>query len=193
MFRQLVFIITPLVLLAACGGNNTATPASAVQQVAPTTNPDATPSQVVPTNGPREYSEGTQEVQLPLTGTIVPPATEDPLAGQPFDLITLDRMGGVSGKELIVTLAKDGTVTRDGVKSSIPADLVKEIGDKLDQMGFFGMKGIFQAPGTSADVFTYYLTVNRQGSERQITAQDGYTPPELTDLLQTISKLGATK
>src|SRR4051812_35885652 len=109
MFRRLFLIATCAALLAACGGNNTntATPAPATQQnAAPTvsTGETATPPEAVPTNGPRQYGEGTDEVQLPLTGTIVPPSEQDPDTGTLFDSVTLDQMGGVAGKELIVVV-----------------------------------------------------------------------------------------
>ena len=195
MFRQLFLIIPCAVLLAACGGNaaSTATPVPAIQQTAPTTSAtdSALPSEIAPTKGPREYS--TEEVQLPEPGTIVPPATQDPDVGKLFDSVALNRSGGIAGQELNVELTSDGTVTRDGVKSTAPADQVKTISNMLDQMGFFGMKGVFQAPGTSADIYTYNLTVQRNGTSRTVTAQDGYIPPALADLLQILSQLGSTK
>ena len=192
MFRNLFAIMACAVILAACGNNNPATPPTAAPQSAPpTTNAGATPEQPLPTNGPREYS--TEEVELPAVGTIVPPATQDPDAGQIFDTVMLNRSGGIAGTELNVVLTSDGKVTRDGVKSAIPADQVKQISDKLDQMGFFGMQGIFQAPGTSPDVYTYRLTAERKGASRTITAQDGYIPDQLADLLAVISQLGLTK
>ena len=132
-------------------------------------------------------------LQLPLPGTIIPPATQDPDAGKLFDSVGLNRTGGITSKELDVVVTSDGSVTRDGVKSTIPADKVKQISDKLDQMGFFGMQGVFQSPGTSADIYTYNLTVERNGTSRTVTAQDGYIPPELADLLQVLSQLGSTQ
>ncbi len=193
MFRQLFLIITCAVFLAACGGNNTATPAPVAQQSVPTTSAESTPLPIVPTIGPREYSDGTEEVQLPVPGTIIPPATQDPEAGKLFDSVALNRMGGIAGKELNVMVTSDGSVTRDGVNSSITPDQVKQLSDMLDQMGFFGMQGVFQAPGTSADIFTYRVTVERSGNSRTVTAQDGYIPPQLADLLQVLLELGSTK
>src|SRR6266498_5413041 len=103
MFPKLFLIVTCAALLAACGNNNTVTPAPAVQQSVPSANPAiTTPSAIPPTVGPREYS--TEEVQLPLPGTIVPPSTEDPDAGKLFDSVALNRSGGVAGKELNVVL-----------------------------------------------------------------------------------------
>jgi hypothetical protein len=192
--RHLLLIVLCTVLLAACNNNtNTSVPptsAASIQQSGPLSGTVAPPTQIVPTQGPREYAEGTQEVVLPLTGTIVPPATEDPNSGKLFDLVQFDRLGGAAGKELVIELLADGTVTRDGVKSTIPADQVKEISDVLDQMGFFGMQGVFQGVGTSSEVYTYYITVERAGSSRTITAQDGYIPPQLANLVQLLSNLG---
>ena len=199
MFRKLSLIVICAAVLAACGGNNnnnasTATPAPIAQQSVPTADPPGqTPSGAVPTNGPREYSEGTEEVQLPAPGTIVPPATQDPDAGKLFDTVSLNRMGGITGKELNVVLKSDGSLTRDGVASTVTPDQVKQISDKLDQMGIFGMQGVFQAPGTSADIYTYNLTVERNGSSKTVTAQDGYIPPQLADVLDFMTRLGTTQ
>ncbi|MEP6988097.1 MAG: protealysin inhibitor emfourin [Chloroflexota bacterium] len=195
MFRQLFLIITCAVLLTACGGNNTATPAPVAQQSAPTTsadatNADATPSEIVSTQSPREYS--TEEVQLPQPGTIIPPATQDPDAGKLFDSVALNRSGGITGKELNVEIKNDGTLIRDGATSKATTDQVKQISDALDQIGIFGMQGIFQAPGTSADMYTYRITVQRNGSGKTITAQEGFIPPQLADLIQMMSHLGST-
>jgi hypothetical protein len=198
MFRKLSLIVICAAVLAACGGNNnnnasTATPAPAAQQSVPTAVlPGLTPSGVAPTNGPREYTEGTEEVQLPAPGTIVPPATQDPEAGKLFDTVSMNRMGGITGKELNVVLNSDGSLTRDGAASTVTPDQVKQISDKLDQMGIFGMQGVFQAPGTSADIYTYHLTVERSGSSKTIVAQDGYIPPQLADVLDLMTRLGTT-
>jgi hypothetical protein len=193
MFRKLSLIVICAAVLAACGDKApSTTPAPVAQQSVPTSVlPGQTPSGVVPTNGPRQYTEGTEEVELPAPGTIIPPATQDPDAGKLFDTVALNRMGGIAGKELNVELKSDGSVTRDGVTSTVPPDQVKQISDKLDQMGIFGMQGVFQAPGTSADIYTYRLTVERNGSSTMITAQDGYVPPQLADVLSLMSSLGS--
>lgn len=194
MFGKLSLIVICAAVLAACGGNNnnnagTATPAPVAQQSVPS----ETPSELVPTNGPRQYGEGTEEVQLPAPGTIIPPATQDPDAGKLFDTVSMNRMGGITGKELNVVLKSDGSLIRDSVTSTVTPDQVKQISDKLDQIGIFGMQGIFQAPGTSADVYTYHLTVERNGSSKTITAQDGFIPPQLTDILNLMTRLGTTQ
>lgn len=192
----LFLIVICTLLLAACGGKTspTATPPPVVQQNnVPAINTLPMPTEIVPTKGPREYSDGTQEVTLPETGTIVPPATEDPNAGKLFDSVTFERTGGLEGKPLEISLLGDGTLTRDGAKSTLPADQVKQISDALDKVGFFGLQGAFQGVGTSPDVYTYYVTVERAGSSRTITMQDGFMPPALTELVRTLSQLGTAQ
>ena len=90
-------------------------------------------------------------------------------------------------------LLGNGNVTRDGVASVVSADQVKLITDLLDQMGFIDMQGIFQGVGTSPDIFTYRISVERNGSSRAITAQDGFMPPQLGNLVALLSSLGATQ
>ncbi len=188
--RHVFLIVICTVLFAACDNKApTATQPPVVQQNAAPTSALATAAPSLPTNGPREY--GTEEVTLPEAGTIVPPATEDPKAGNLFDSVALDRMGGVGAKPLDLILLKDGTLTRDGVKSNVPAEQVKEISDALDKLGIFGLQGVFQGAGTSTDMFTYYLTVEREGASRTITAQEGFIPPALASLFQTLQQLGA--
>ena len=191
MFRQLFLIVTCVALLAGCGDKAPAATSvpTAQQNSAPTA--EATPVVSGPTQGPREYS--TEEVTLPQAGTIVPPATEDPTAGKLFDSIELIRSGGIAGKELSIVLQANGSLMRDGVASTIPVDQVKQISDMLDKIGFFGLQGVFQAPGTSADKYSYSLTAERNGSSRTINAQEGYIPPELAAVLQALTQLGAPK
>ena len=59
----------------------------------------------------------------------------------------------------------------------------------LDQLNFFGLQGVFTAPGTSADTYQYSVTVNRAGSSRTIQAEDGFTPPELLQFLTLLSSI----
>ena len=188
MLRQLLLIILSALILAGC--NNNAAPTQAVQNTSGTPAADATTAAPLPTNEPREY--GTEEVVLPMPGTLVAPVTEEPGAGQPFSRIILNRMGGLQGTPLDVMLSADGTLIRDGATSTASPEVINQINQMLDQMGFFGMQGVFQGIGTSPEVFTYNITVEKaSGAARTVTAQDGYIPPELAALLQLLQQLGA--
>lgn len=188
MLRQLLFVLLSALILAGCD-NNTALPTQAVQNANPTPVGEATAGQPLSTNEPREY--GTEEIVLPIPGTIIAPVTEEPGAGQPFAIVILNRTGGFDGKPLDVTLSSDGTVTRDGVTSSVSPDVVSQINTMLSDLSFFGLQGVFQGVGTAPDVYTYNITVElSSGTSRTITAQDGYIPPELAALLQALQQLG---
>ncbi len=189
MRRKLFLIVIGALLLAACNGPAAPTPVA--QNNLPVGDATETPPAVLATTGPREYA--TDGPVLSMPGTIIPPATEDPDAGKIFDTITFGRMGGIGGKPLDIILMSNGNLTRDGASSTISTDQVKLIDDMLDKMGFFGMSGIFQAAGTSADAYTYTITVDRDGSSASVTAKDGYIPPQLAELIQTLQQLGESQ
>ncbi|MBI5666443.1 MAG: hypothetical protein HZC41_00425 [Chloroflexi bacterium] len=184
MHRSLVVLLAILVFLAAC---------QQAQPPAPTLDTSlATPAaNAVPSSTPaiRELVTGQPQI---IPGTIIPPATEDPLAGTPFDRILFTRSGGIAGQTLTIEIRGDGTVIRDGVTSQISPEQVQQITDILDRMNFFGLQGVFTAPGTGADVYQYSVTVERQGASRTIDAQDGLTPAQLMALITALSEIGAT-
>ncbi len=181
---RILLIVLFAVLLAGCGGN---TPAA--------TNPppaaDATtvPPTSVPPSAPTERAFETGQPPLPIPGTLVPPVNQDPEAGQPYQLVLLERSGGIAGKTLVVQIT-DGQVTQDGVAVTVAAENVTALFTQLDQLGFFGLQGAFTSPGTGADLYTYRLTAERNGSSRTIVAQDGFTPPPLQRLIDSIMRLG---
>lgn len=179
--------------LAACGGGETPAPPTADPNAV---NPDATPvperSTLPPpiTLSPREYSTDEVSDPLPIPGTLVAAATPDPDAGLVFDRILFERTGGVAGIPLTIEIRSNGSVTRDGQPRTIGADLVRLIDDQLDLMNFFGIQGVFSAPGTSADIYTYNITVERSGASLTIKAQDGFIPPEIQRLIALLQDIG---
>ncbi len=200
MPRFLYLILMVACLLVACGGNTETqpTPAAVGQSGGrPTRIPPDVATNLALTNPVptpefgRQRDYGNDLATLPPPGVLIPPAEPDPNVGLVFDSILLERSGGPEGVPLNIEIRSDGGVTRDGQASSISADTVTQIVTMLDQMGFFGMSGVFSAPGTSDQVYTYRITVNRQGASRTITAQEGYLPPEITELINTLSQAGA--
>jgi hypothetical protein len=207
MQRNLSLILIGMFFLAACGGNAPATTvptadssvtADSSGTVVPATvaglqpTPDLAATQSAePTLIVQERSFSTDEPPLPIPGTIIAPTTPDPDAGLIFDTILLERTGGLAGIPLTVEVKSDGTVTRDGVTSTISPDQVAFLDNLLDQLNFFGLQGVFTAPGTSADTYHYAVTVERAGSSRTIRAEDGFLPSEMIQLLSLLSDLGA--
>lgn len=218
MRRNFALLLTMVLLLAACGGQQTVLPTSAVIDL-PTSDPAATSEPTVEgqaaatvtpiglqastaTPDPGLGAAGatvefqrfieTDEPPLPQPGSFSTPSTPDPNEGLIFDVILFERTGGPEGEPLTIEVRSDGTVTRDGVASTITPEQVALIDGVLDQVRFFGLQGYFTAPGTSSELYTYRVTVDRAGSSRSIDMQDGLYPQELGQLIALLSSLGAS-
>ncbi|MBZ0290379.1 MAG: hypothetical protein K8I30_22330 [Anaerolineae bacterium] len=209
MRRSTYFFVILGLLLAACGGNasptavlptvdNSANASGSDETREPVTpigqaaTPDFGATQSAePTDQLQQRAYETDEAVLPLPGTMVAAATPDPDVGLIFDTILFERTGGIAGIPLTIEIRSDGTVTRDGVASAITPDQVTLIDTVLDQLNFFGLQGVFTAPGTSADTYHYAVTVERAGSSRTIRAEDGFVPPELQQFLALLSGIAA--
>lgn len=184
----LAILLVMLLLLAACQQE---------QPPAPTLDTSlATPAaaNAAPTNPPQQPRELVTGQPQMIPGTVSAPATEDPMAGTPFERILFTRSGGVVGQTLTVEILGDGTVTRNGETSQISPEQVQQITDVLDQLDFFGLQGVFTAPGTGADIYQYSITVDRaDGSSRTIKAQDGLTPQQMMALFTVLAEIGVTR
>lgn len=193
MRRNALLCLVCLIVLAACGGGEQPTAApqgdtGTTPVVVSTTDPNLVPAITI-TPSQREFATG--EAPLPIPGTLVPPVAEDPEIGLVFDMVLLSRTGGAAGIPLTVQIMGDGTVTRDGTVTSITPDQVKLIDDALDAFNFFGVEGVFEAPGRGEEVYHYELTVDRNGASKTIRADDGLIPPELAQIIALISAVGA--
>jgi hypothetical protein len=193
----LVFILT--FLLVACGGNAPEPTQQASTDVTPpaeplTNTPEAAATALdqaglatMMSMPERIYEVG--QPTMPPPGQIISTATTpDPDAGLIFDVIRYRQTGG--GETLEIEVRSDGTVTRNGATSTITQDQIIFIDNLLDQMNYYGIQGVFTAPGTSPDVFRYRITVDRAGSSMTIDAHDGFVPPELRELFVLLSGLG---
>jgi hypothetical protein len=203
--RQLTLILFAALLLAACQGAPapTATQASLPTAASlPTNAPLETATGIPPTatlpqaSTPEPRAYNTQEAaannEIPLPGTLVKSATEDPNANIPFDSVELTRSGGISGKKLTIQIASDGTLDRDGQKIKLTSEQIKRINDQINQLNFFGLQGVFTAPGTQPDVYHYSITVGRGGEVRAIDAEDGFIPKDLQALIDLLLQLAQT-
>ncbi|RMF82113.1 MAG: hypothetical protein D6737_02965 [Chloroflexi bacterium] len=127
---------------------------------------------------------------VPLPGTIVAPATEDAAPGLLFDSLIYTQSGGPGDTELTVELHSDGTLIRDGETFTVSPEVVAEIDQLLDDIGFFGLSGTFTSPARGSDTYIYALRVEQGGLSRAIRGQDGLLPPELQNLFVRLSQLG---
>lgn len=193
MRRYLILTLICAVLLAACNGTAptqpplpTVDPAVNTNTTNPTAVVQATLPPPAPTTGPREYATG--QPTLPIAGTLIAPATEDPDAGLVFDVVYFNRSGGISGQALSLQILGNGSGIFNGAAITVSPDQVTQLDNLIDQIGFFGLQGVFTSPGTSADIYTYDITVERAGSSRTITAQDGLIPSSLAQLIDMFSQ-----
>jgi hypothetical protein len=185
------FVVPMLILLALAACQPAETPAPP-----PTSAAEATPeaaatlATVEPTLAVQQR-EPIAGLALPIPGTaIVAAATEDPFAGMVFERILFERTGGDS-EPLTIELLGDGSFTRNGAPGNIGAAQVQELTGIVDRMAFFDLQGIFVAAGTSAEIYQYSITVDRQGMSRTIDAQDGLIPPQLEAFITILANIGA--
>lgn len=194
MFYGFLMIV---LLLAACDNPPAATEAvPPTEAAAPDNTPDTTENEAVPPAV--DDPEATEDplvaanVVLPLPGTIAPPATQDAMnPASHFSSIIFQQTGGPNNLNLIIEIYRDGRVVRDGVTTSITPDRIAALNTALQAINFFGIQGQFTVPGAGEDVYVYRVTVEQDdGASRMITAQDGYTPPELLEIFATLSTIG---
>ncbi len=145
--------------------------------------------QPIPTVGPRDY-ELTGVADIPLPGTLVYAATEDPNMGVTFDSIYFERTGGTDGP-LTMEVRGDGTVVRNG-EAIAPLNSVQvgQITSLIDEINFFNILGVFTAAGTSPNAVQYSITVDRGGSSSSIQAVRELAPRQLIRLFQLLEGIG---
>jgi hypothetical protein len=72
----------------------------------------------------------------------------------------------------------------------VSEELLTQANDRLNQIDFYRLQGVFTGPALP-DGYFYSLTVESAIGSRTLSAQDGYTPPELMELFAFFSDLGA--
>jgi hypothetical protein len=131
-------------------------------------------------------------IAVPIPGTLILGNSNVPPGGRPaleFDTVYFTRTGGIAGQQLLIELRRDGTLIRDGESSTVPDATVADVDNRLNLIDFYGLQGIFTGP-VAPDAFIYNLTVESNVGSRTISAQDGFTPPELIDLFSFFAALG---
>ncbi len=185
----LVAIIGAL-LLASCNNTPeptaTPVPATATEIVAPTT--------AASTNPEDNIGDFAGTITVPIAGTLIVGNTGEtpnaPTAPLVFDKVTLTQTGGAANVNFVIQLQGDGTLTRDGVTSTISQDQVQQIAALLDQIKFYQIQGTFVSADSTVDTYRYSLSVDSSIGSRTIFSQDGLTPPELEQIYDAIRALG---
>ncbi len=152
-----------------------------VASAACTAQPVSTPS---PTLTP---TEGPPPTPLP---TPTPEGTEDPDEGLIFDELTLTRMGGPGNETHTFTVLGNGALVIDGeLLGSVAVETVHDLDAQLDAMGFFRLDSHYGPAQARRDTFRYEIFMSRQGMEASVSTVDGYVPPSLQRLIDTLQGL----
>lgn len=176
-FRIYVSLLVLSIFMAACG---------------PTSEPTATP---MPTETPALTEMPTVIPSQNLPGTLIPPRESGQSIPEnaefDFESVIFVREGGIAGETLEIMVRVDGLLMRNGTTLQISNEDVARLNNALNQIAFYDLGGQFTAPNVSPDAYIYNLEVTSERGIRQLTAQDGMTPPELLLLFDSIAALGA--
>jgi hypothetical protein len=187
-----VLILSSIVMLAACNSQEAPPPVpttdsgAAVDVTVPTATTDpgtSNTSSDVAVQPTRDF--GTEVGPVPVAGTLIAAATEDPDAGIPFTQVYFQRTGG-DQPAIELTINGDGTATLNGQAITVAPDLITQINNAVSAADFFGLQGNFVQPGVGDTVFNYAIFVDRNGSSRLLNLQEGSIPPPLQRIIDAI-------
>lgn len=130
------------------------------------------------------------EVLPPVGEIVLAAATAEPdAANQPFDYILYTQDGGPSNASIIIEVYGDGRVVRNGESLTASPDAIAAVDQKIKEISFFNIQGIFTTAGAAPDIYRYTLTVESELGSKMIRAQDGYTPQPLLELFSQVVAL----
>lgn len=131
------------------------------------------------------------DVVIPLPGEIVLAAvTEAPEeAAAPFDYILYTQDGGPANVSITIEVYSDGRVVRNGESRTVSPQSIAALDQKIKDINFFNIQGIFTTAGASQDIYRYTITVEGGLGSKMIRAQDGYTPQPLLELFSQVITL----
>jgi hypothetical protein len=204
MQRLIVLLMLGALVLSACATPATPVPGAPTPQV---NNPIATPDPAQPPSNSAVIVPTLQEVGLAATLSLgepvtlvpigivsFPEATEpvDPNALPPdFQRLTLTRTLGMEGAQTVVELSADGTLTRDGVVSALPASEVAAVRAGLNALRIYDFDANFTGPVVADNGYRYYLWIIRtDGGDRTVPAIEAYMPQEYVRLFNALAELG---
>ncbi len=203
MKRLIVLLMSAALALAAC-----ATPATPAATTSPAPASDiATPDPALPTSDATLIIPTPQEAGLAATlvlgdpvtliapGSVtLPEATEPVDPNQPpprFQTLTFTMASGVDGDLLMIELNIDGSLSRNGVVSALPASEVEAVHAAMSTLRLYDAVTSFTGPARTGDANNYGLTLMiNNGSERFIPAMEAYTPPQYLRFFNALAQLG---
>lgn len=175
-----ICLLIALVLLVRCG------------QVAPTTT-QPSPTSSAPTSAPTSVTQpspttASASPTIATTATTAAPSPSSisvsPTSDQAQEiLVVFHKMGGIAGLDELLTVYDDGRLElREGgtVKNArIPAADLSRLRELLNSQAFAALEPRYEAEGS--DLFTYEVTVWKDGQKRTIISMDTAQHPRVFD------------
>lgn len=198
-----VLAVLATLMLSAC-----ATPATPATTSSPAPiSANATPEPAQPTSDGTQIVPTPQEIGLAATlslgeavtliapgQVLLPEATEPVDPNQPapqFQSLIFTMRRGAEGTGLVIELSADGTLTRDGVVSALPASEMQAVTSALNNLRLYDVIATFTGPTQRDDAYFYGFTLlTTSGSERFISAMEQFTPPQYLRFFNALGQLG---
>lgn len=125
---------------------------------------------------------------------LLPEATEPVDPNQPpaqFQSLTFTMRRGIEGLETMIELSADGTLTRDGVVSALPATELDAVRSALNTLRLYDVAATFTGPVQRDDAHYYGFTlITTNGDERFISAMEQFTPAQYLRFFNALAQLG---
>lgn len=203
LFVSLISILTAVILAACGGGEPTNTPAPTTEAVSTDENAPQFTVEFTPGDPALEIAtlaaENNIVVQQAAPGTLIfqqavgegtQPAPEVPFS---FNLIMVQRYGGLSDENFIIRLTSDGELDRNGEIFQVTPEQVERIRVLFDEMNFYSASGIFTDASATDETIYYTVGVDGERGTVSITAQEGLVPPQLLNIINTIFEFGISQ
>ena len=173
--RLIATILTLMLTMSACG--------------APQAPATSTP--VIPAATPTVVASSTPE-----SATATPPATPEPTSTPGTGpLIVYERSGGFAGRHDLFRIYADGRIVSEGGAmtgggNALAPQQITSVVARIVEAGFFSLEDAYLPPNKCCDLFTYKLTIMRDGKAKTVTTMDSAKqPPALELALKEVSAL----
>ena len=93
--------------------------------------------------------------------------------------IYFERTGGFAGMRVTATVETD----------SLPPDDARELGDMVDESGFFNLPAAFTSLPGEPDRFQYKLTIENEGRRHTVDMAESNAPDSIRPLLRRLMTL----
>ncbi len=121
--------------------------------------------------------------------TLVASRTEDPNAGEPFDLIRIERSGGpgstLTTPPLVIEVQGNGALIYGDQQGQVSQAVMDQMNNRIRAIDYFGISGDFLGvmPLEGTEDYLYKLRITRGDLTRTLDVRDVLMPQELRDFI----------